>query len=285
MSFNSTLAAESEFGRGHIVDALIDERAVNLMKHPIVWRVVKKCAKAVLAYKRAVQVSDTIKPMSGRDVFELLSQMLQLQVEFDGIEHIPRSGRAIITPNHPAGIADGIALWDMLRGVRDDVIFLANRDCIRVCKRLAEHVIPVEWREGHRSKSRTRETSSALIQAVRDERLVVIFPSGRLARPTMTGLEEHEWHPTAVSAAQKYDAPLYPMYIKARNTFAFYLMWLINNEIKDMMLFRELLNKRGQKYRITLGERFPVDGEIRDVTARLRGFVVDQLRHGITRPK
>ena len=283
MSFNSTLAIQSEFGRQHIVDLLLEERAVNLRSHPMIWKVVERCAKLLLGYNRAVQMSDAIKPMSGRDVFDYLSETLQLEIDVEGLEHIPKTGCAILTPNHPAGIADGIAVFDAIKSVRDDMIFFANRDCIRVSKGLADCVIPVEWREKHRSRSRTRETSQALVRAFRDQRLVVIFPSGRLARPTPIGLKERPWLPTAVSLAQKYGAPIIPMFIKGHNTFFFYLMWYINNEIKDMMLYRELLNKKGQGYRLTLGESHFPEGDVREETEKLREFVVTILRKGITR--
>lgn len=285
MSFNSTLAIESEFGRQHIVDVLLEERAVNLRNHPMVWKVVKKYAKLLLGYKRAVQMADAIKPMSGRDVFDYMSATLQLKINVRGLENVPKTGGIILTPNHPAGIADGIAVFDALKSVRDDMIFFANRDCIRASKGLADCVIPVEWREEHRSRSRSRETSEALIRAFRDQRLVVIFPSGRLARPTPLGLKERPWLPTAVSLAQKYSTPIVPMFIKGHNTFLYYMMWYINNEIKDMMLFRELLNKQGQKYQFILGEPLLPEGDVREETDKLREFVVTQLRKGISRPQ
>lgn len=51
----------------------------------------------------------------------------------------------MVTPNHPAGIADGIAVYQALKRVRSDLTFLANRDAIRICPGFAELIVPVEW--------------------------------------------------------------------------------------------------------------------------------------------
>ena len=50
-----------------------------------------------------------------------------------------------------------------------------------------------------------------------------------------------------------------------------------------MTLFRELLNKRGQRYRLTLGEPFKASGDVRELTAALRHHVVTAMPRGITR--
>ena len=99
-----------------------------------------------------------------------------------------------------------------------------------------------------------------MVRAFRSERLIVIFPSGRLARPTLRGLVERGWTPTAVNLAQKYRCPIVPMHIRGRNSWLYYLLYAINTELKDMTLFRELLNKTGQPYRIRIAEPFDPHG-------------------------
>ena len=93
----------------HIVDALIEERAESLMASPLVWRLVKALIYPLLGYQRAISMADTIRDKSAIEVFRYLSDTLNMDVLCSGLEHIPRQGGAIVMPNHPAGIADGIA--------------------------------------------------------------------------------------------------------------------------------------------------------------------------------
>ena len=267
----------------HIVDVLIEERAVNLMKHPATWRLIRTLGDGILGYEKAVRMADSISTLRGGEVFDFMSDLLKLKVHATGVDSIPKSGRALVTPNHPAGIADGIAVYDALKDIRDDIVFLANRDAIRVSPGLSEIIVPVEWRDDFRTPKRNRETIHALVRAIKDERLVVIFPSGRLARPTFKGLIERPWQITALNLAQKYEIPVVPMNIKGHNTLFYYLTWFVNQELKDMTLFRELLNKSGQKYRLTIGEAFESKGDPQKDTEQLREFVLNHLSKGITK--
>lgn len=267
----------------HIVDVLIEERAVNLMKRPITWRMIRKLGDGILGYDKAIRMADTIAPMRGHEVFTYMSDLLKLKLSVSGLDFVPKTGATIVTPNHPAGIADGIAVYDALKDIRDDIIFVANRDAIRASPGLSEMIIPVEWRDELRTATRNRETIGALIRAIRAGRLIVIFPSGRLARPTFKGLRERPWQITALNLAQKYGINVLPMHIKGRNTLLYYLSWYINSELKDITIFRELLHKTGQRYKLTIGAPFQVVGDVAEQTEKLREWVVSELGEGKTK--
>ena len=211
---------------------------------------------------------------------DYLDDTLAMQVAVAGLDNIPKQGVAVVTPNHPAGIADGIAVYQALKRVRSDLTFLANRDAIRICPGFAELIVPVEWREEERTRAKTRETLRAARAAFESERLVVIFPSGRLARPTPLGLWERPWQATAFALASKHDAPIVPMHVTGHNSLLYYFTWFLNREIKDMTLFREVINKRGGSYRLDIGEAFDPDGDPEELAKSLRRFVVYGMRRG-----
>ncbi len=267
----------------HIVDVLIEERASKLMRRPALWRLVKTFLYPLLDYEQTIHTIDSVQGMGGLEILRYLSDTLAMKLECQGLEHLPRSGCAVITANHPAGIADGVAVYDALRYIREDITFFANRDAIRAAPGLSELVIPVEWVDEKRSRERNRETVKHLIGAFRDQRLIVIFPSGRLARPTVRGLIERSWTPTAVNLAQKYDCPIVPMHIRASNSWLYYFLYFVNTELKDMTLFRELLNKKGQRYRIKLAAPFRPEGDSRALTLALKEFVTDEMPRGVDR--
>ena len=267
----------------HIVDTLIEERAVRLMRHPALWERLKRGLYPLLLYETARRMVDLVAPMSPEQVFDYLLETLAMDIAVTGLDNIPREGLVFVTPNHPAGIADGIAVYEALRRVRSDITFFANRDAVRICPALAEVIVPVEWREEERTRAKARETLRAANRAFRGGRLIVVFPSGRLARPTPIGLWERPWQATAFTLAQKHDAPIVPMHIRGHNSLLYYCFWFLNRELKDMTLFREVVNKRGRSYRIDIGELFEPRSEPNELAPALRRFVVRDMRRGARR--
>tara|TARA_R110001606_G_scaffold20825_3_gene74107 strand:+ start:3727 stop:4056 length:330 start_codon:yes stop_codon:yes gene_type:complete len=53
--------------------------------------------------------------------------------------------------------------------------------------------------------------------------------------------------------ARKFDLPVIPLRIRARNSALFYLFDKIHPTLRDVTLFNEVLNKTGQPYRVTIG--------------------------------
>ena len=264
----------------HIVDQLIEERATRWLRHPRLWAWMQNWLRPLLLYDAAKQMADAIAPMSATQTLEYMRSTLAMEVSATGLDNVPKQGVAVVTPNHPAGIADGIAVYAALTRVRHDITFFANRDAIRICPGLAEMIVPVEWREEERTRAKTRDTLKGIRRAFDGGRLVVIFPSGRLARPTPIGLRERPWQATALALAQKYAAPVLPMHIKGHNSLLYYFFWFCNRELKDMTLFREIITKRGGGYQLAVGEAFEPVGDPAALAVALRKFVTRDMRRG-----
>ena len=236
-----------------VVDHLIEERAGRLfdgLKGPAMRRLLYK----LLDYDEAVRLADRIAELGGYDVLQTASDHLQLDVEVDGLENIPRHGGCMLVGNHPTGIADGIAMFDMLRDRRSDMVFFANNDALRVAPKLLDVIIPVDWVKDKRSHAGSKRTLKLAAEACRAGRAVVLFPSGRLSYMTWRGLVERPWQPTAISLARKFDMPIVPFYVKSRNSWLYYIFALLREELRDVTLFHELLNKRGRNIRIRVGQ-------------------------------
>jgi putative hemolysin len=183
-----------------------------------------------------------------------LGEMLAQELTVSGLRNIPRQGPALIVANHPTGIADGIILWHTLSPIRPDLYFYANRDILRVLPQMEDAIAPVEWRQEKRSHAKTRETMAYTKQAVENGRLGVIFPSGRLAKREGLRLHERPWMASAAMLARKFELPVIPVNIRARNSVLFYLFDLIHPTLRDITLFHEMLNKDRQPFVVTIGE-------------------------------
>lgn len=257
----------------HMVDILIEERAKKLITSRF-WPLYRSILYPLLKEPLARRMADAIMPLSGREAMNHVSSILRLDVVAEGLQHVPATGRVIIAAIHPTGIADGVAMDDALKGTRPDLCFFANRDAVRVAPRLAEVVIPVEWVQEKRTRARSRETLIEAKKAFTDERCVVLFPSGRLAfMDEKKNLVEREWLTSVAIFARKYDCPVVPAHITARNSWLYYWFWKLNTELRDITLFNELLNKRGKRYLLRFGPLIPpddLDGDPVEVTKALR---------------
>ncbi|MFD1746431.1 GNAT family N-acetyltransferase [Rhizobium helianthi] len=273
------IALVSQGQPGHIVDTLIAERGTQIVKHPL-WPVMRPFLYSLLRYRRAVGFANDIQGLSGHQSFQHLSDMLHLDIRVRGEENIPAKGGFILVSNHPTGIADGVAVFDLLKTRRPDMMFFANRDAVRVNPRFSEMIIPVEWREEYKSKLKARETLRLTNHAVETGKVTVLFPSGRIAYWDNGRLNERPWKTSAVSLAKKYNLPILPMHMKARNSGLFYWFAKWSTELRDMTVFYELLNKKGDLFEFTVGQMISpdaLDGDPAEVTKALEKHSVFDL--------
>jgi putative hemolysin len=264
----------------HIADQLIAERGRRIVNSRF-WPLIRPILYKVLHYKEAVRLADEIGPLPGHSAMEFVSKLLSIDLDISGLERIPRSGAFIVAANHPTGIADGVAVYDAVTRVRPDIAIFTNRDAIRINPRLSEFLIPVEWREEMRDRTKMRETLKLSSRAFSERRAVVIFPSGRIAFWKDGRLNERPWQTSAVTIARKQEVPILPVNVRSRNSGLFYWFANWNTELRDMTVFHELLNKRGKTFRIRFGPLIPhariAEGDPLTVTRQLQEHVVYRL--------
>lgn len=239
-----------------LVDTMIEERAPNLSQMGWVWPVLRTAVFPFLGYREAIRLIEAVRDLDGDACFDWGDKFLNLSVDATGLEHVPSEGPALIIANHPGGIPDGNALYKAVQPIRDDLVFFANRDALRICPGLRERIIPVEWRKHQLSRQRARETLKSAMEAFNAGRCVVIFPAGRMADWSWKtrSIVEPEWSPTGVSIARRFDAPIIPLGVTQRMPLAYYALAHIHEELRDITLFHGLLNQRGAHYRLAFGE-------------------------------
>ena len=259
----------------HICDVLIAERAPRLTRS-IAWPIVRPFLYRLLNYKAARRMADGVAGLSGQAAFDHMSDLLDLKVSTLNLDRIPTTGRCVVVCNHPTGIADGVAVYDAIKTRRSDAVFFANADALRVSARLNEIVIPVEWVVEKRTREKTRATLDAARAAFEAERCIVMFPAGRLARVSRDGsLTDPEWASTAASMARKYGAPVVPIHVAGPTSRLFHLFDRVSQELRDITLFHELLNKRKTTFRLSVGKPIPpsrLDVDATRATYALKAF-------------
>jgi len=240
-----------------IVDELIYERAPWLRRGGIGVSLARRVLNLVLHYERTIKIGETLRPMPGPDLMQSLADMIALHVEVTGLENLPAEGPVLVVCNHPTGIADGVVLYGALAQRRPDFFIFANADALRVMPQLESLLAPVEWRPEKRSHKQNRETLAYAHRAFEAGRAAVLFPSGRLAKRRWLSLHERPWMASGAMMARRFNLPIVPLHITARNSAIFYLFDRIHPTLRDITLFHELLNKARQPYRLTVGQ--PID--------------------------
>ncbi|GGH51999.1 glycerol acyltransferase [Frigidibacter albus] len=239
------------------IDPLIAERAPWLFTGRPHHTVARHLLTRLLGYPKTVAIGTAVEHEPTERIMATMAQIIAQDVQVTGLDNIPRNGPAMVVANHPTGIADGIILWSVLQSVRPDLFIYANSDILRILPQMQSLILPVEWRMDKRTLAKTRETMTLTRAALDQGRLGVIFPSGRLAKRRGLRLYERDWMPSAAMIARKFDIPVVPLNIRARNSALFYLFDLIHPTLRDITLFHETLNKGRQPYRVTVGRPIP----------------------------
>ncbi|MDA4845592.1 GNAT family N-acetyltransferase [Hoeflea poritis] len=264
---------------GHVVDELIAERGQKIVKNPL-WPVMRPLLHSVLHYRQAIAFADAIANLPGYDAMEYASNLLNLELKVRNGNRIPESGGFVLVCNHPTGIADGVAVFDLLKGRRPDMMIFANRDALRVNPRYAEVIIPVEWREEHKSNLKARETLRLTNRAVEEGKATVLFPSGRIAYWANGKLNERPWKQSAVGLARRYNLPVLPVHMSARNSGLFYWLSKYSTELRDMTVFHEVLNKKRKTFEFNIGHLIQperLEGDVAAITRSLEHHCVCEL--------
>lgn len=191
----------------------------------------------------------------GRDVLAWWSNELRLRVDVEGQENIPTSGPILLYGNHPTGIGDGIAMYDALQaiGLRHELAIVMNAQGLEGTPAIADVAVHVGVERGVRTNNK-REVWRGLQQAVKDEKALVLFPSGKLSQPKWpwsNTFYEGGWRPGVVSIPQKFPAlKVVPFRMEARNSRLYYWLNGLFPFLKDVLLYTEFQAKRQAHYRI-----------------------------------
>ena len=260
----------------HIVEELIAERAPKLLAKPRLFKAIKPVLYKMLAYDAAVEMVDKVGTLSGREAFTQATDIIRPRTTVEDMSNLPETGACVVIANHPTGLADGLAVFHAIKQRRPDHVYLANADALRVIPKGEDIIIPVEWVKSKRTHAKARNTLLAVKAALKEERCVVIFPSGALATMSWRGLVDRPWQSSAAMLARKYKAPIIPLKIKARNSVLYYVLSAISGELRDITLFYELLNKKGQNFKMKFGTAIPpeeIEKNAELATAEIRKIV------------
>ena len=260
----------------HPIDEILEERCPNLMKNKILWSLIRPFVFKIFKYHEAKKIVKDISKKSGFECFSYLTNFLQSNHNIQNIENVPKNGPIILAGNHPTGLTDGIVMFDVLKERRPDFTLYANSDMIKLAKGFEDIIIPVDWNEKNKSSKKSRMILKRTRDTLIKKKALLVFPSSRLSKRKGMHLYERPWITTIIKLSKKFNAPIIPFHMSATNSFLFYFLEIANTELKDISLFKELINKRNLKYNIKFGKRIEpssIDIDYEKETKNIQNYV------------
>lgn len=196
------------------------------------------------------------------NIFAAGIRALKINLEFDAkaLAAIPARGPLLVVANHPYGVADGLALGDIITRARPDTKIMTHS---LLCQppEAARYLLPVDFGGTPEARQKSARTRMDAMQWMKDGHCVALFPSGGVAtrqKPFSGPALDLPWHPFVSKLSAIPGAKVLPMFFHGRNSTLFHLASHSFYPLRIALLFRETLRQFGE--RMTVGIGAPVEG-------------------------
>ncbi len=187
-----------------------------------------------------------------------------VNIDEKSISNIPATGPTIVICNHPTGIADGIVMLYAITKVRQDVKVLGNFLLERVepIRPYLISVNPFEERKGGNLAG-----LKLGLKHVTEGGCLLLCPAGEVStwQKGWSHIADKRWDSAAIKFIRKSGATVVPAWIDAKNSLLFRVLGKIHPRLRTVMLCREVLNKRGKSFSITIGSALSAT-RLKDIT-------------------
>lgn len=246
--------------------------------------------RKTLSVETLSDLNDRISDRKGADFAGALLEELGIDFQIGGSERLSSlpDGPFITVSNHPYGSLDGIILVDLLGHLRSDFKVMVTEFLNRI-----ESLQP-SWIVVNPKTDLQAEVTGKNIQGVRevlsslrDGHPVGFFPSGAVSDLHLRdfSIRDREWQEPVLRLIQKAKVPIVPIRFFDHNTMWFYFLGLIDWKIRTLRLPGEVVNKKGRRIRVGIGETVPVEEQLTHTDAKDFGFWLRGKVYGMTLPQ
>jgi len=169
----------------------------------------------------------------------------------------------MVVANHPHGLLDGLVLGSVLARRRPDFRFLLN-EALAKLPGIQDFAIPVDVFGGSAQLNAVAALSA--MRWLRQGGVLVAFPAGEVS--AISGVPgpvtDRKWSDGIVRIAASTQAQIVRVFISGRNSLPFQLAGLAHPSMRTVLLGRELLNKKGYRVEVGVGNPLAPDVERHD---------------------
>lgn len=160
----------------------------------------------------------------------------------------------ITVSNHPYGHIDGIALMEAVGSYSDRFKLMVNH-ILGLVDTLENNFIVVNPHQ--LQASTTLGGLKKCLKHLKKGNSLGFFPSGAVSylsfRDRQLGIFDRTWRLSVIKLIRKAEVPIIPIHISGRNSIPFYLSRVFGWKARNLLLCRELKNKKGREITITVG--------------------------------
>lgn len=234
------------------IERAVAGRFPNFYNKPLLRKPALRLLKALLRQDAVNEFMRKHQALDGGEFIDAIFDYFDFSYSVSQRDraNIPAEGRVVIVANHPIGSLDGLALIKLVTEIRPDVKILANQ-MLSFFTPLKRFLISVD---NFAAVPQARKGIKALLQALSEEQAVIIFPAGEVSRAQPTGVKDSQWKPGFLHVARRANAPVLPIFIKAKNSWYFYgASWLFK-PLSTILLAQEMFNKQSKTIHFHVGE-------------------------------
>jgi putative hemolysin len=174
------------------------------------------------------------------------------------LKRLPKDGAFITVSNHPLGGIDGILLLKLVLEQRKDFKIMGNFLLHKILP-LQPYIIPVNPFEDRKDLKSSVAGFKAAMSHLKSGKPLGVFPAGEVSTSKQNiDIVDKPWAPTAIKLIKKAEAPVVPIYFKAKNSALFYLLSRISSTLRTAKLPSELLNQKRRLIQIRIGQPITV---------------------------
>ena len=173
------------------------------------------------------------------------------------LDTIPKKGSCIVVANHPLGAIEGIILTQLLQKIRPDLKVLTN-ELLSSIPEFSEVFVGVDVlnpNQAQKNAKGIRQVARHLSQGG----TLLVFPAGTVSKIKIPSLRiiDAPWTNMIARLARKYEAPVMPIFVEARNSTLFYLSAYLHKRLRTLLLPRAMIEKQGDTVRLHIGQLIP----------------------------
>ena len=206
--------------------------------------------------------------------------ILKINYIAENVDNIPKAGSSIIVANHPFGLLDGLIICSIICDIRKDYKILINDEVSQI-DQIREYLLPIKFSTLAEDIKKNIISKKKAIEHVNSNGILITFPSGEVATSSLIFNEANErrWKPLIGSIINKTNAAIIPVRFFGKNSLFFQTIGFVNNNLRRILFIRELLNKKNQTFKLSIGKKISSLNEERlnnrQIVDKLRSIVLN----------
>ncbi|MGL5937886.1 MAG: 1-acyl-sn-glycerol-3-phosphate acyltransferase [Phocaeicola sp.] len=180
---------------------------------------------------------------------------LDIKLEVNGLENLPKEGKCTFVSNHPLGGQDGISLGYILgTHYEGNVRYLVN-DILMSLKGLAPLFIPI-----NKTGSQSKDFPKMINAGFDSDHHIIMFPAGICSRRRQGVIKDLEWKKTFITKSVQTKRDVVPIHFGGCNSNFFYnlsnvcKMMGLKINLAMIYLADEMLKNRHKTFTLTIGK-------------------------------